>query len=221
MQKLVEGVHTFQQKIFRSYQEFFTRLANGQSPEALFITCSDSRIDPNLLTQTRPGDLFIVRNAGNIVPAFGAVYCGEAATIEYALTILGVRDIVVCGHSDCGAMKALVDPNSCAELPALMKWLEHAEATRRILSFKYPDLDGLERLETAIQENVLVQLEHVRTHPAVAAALARRTVHLHGWIYRIDTGEVFAYDPGTEQFEPIAGAPQGKRLQHEPAHLAP
>jgi carbonic anhydrase len=115
-------------------------------------------------------------------------------------------------------MKALVDPNCCAELPALMKWLEHAEATRRILRFKYADLDGRARLETAIQENVLVQLEHVRTQPAVAAALARRAVHLHGWIYRIETGEVFAYDPNTGQFEPIVGAPRGAQ---EPARLAP
>jgi carbonic anhydrase len=210
MQKLVDGVHSFQAKVFRPYQDFFTRLANGQSPEALFITCSDSRIDPNLLTQTRPGDLFIVRNAGNIVPPYGAVHGGEAATIEYAVTVLGVRDIVICGHSDCGAMRALVDPDSCVELPALRKWLEHAETTQRILRTKYSGLAGSERLETAIQENVLAQLEHLRTHPAVAAALARREIHLHGWIYRIDSGDVFAFDPVTGQFEPIVGGPRGQ-----------
>ncbi|PCC72150.1 carbonic anhydrase [Nannocystis exedens] len=204
MQKLVEGIHHFQDRIFRPYQEFFARLATGQSPEALFITCSDSRIDPNLLTQTAPGELFIARNAGNIVPPYGAVHGGEAATIEYAVAVLKVRDLIVCGHSDCGAMKALVDPHGCSGLPAVAKWLEHAEATRRILATSYPELKRPEELlEAAVQENVLVQLEHLRTHPSVAAALARGELHLHAWIYQIDAGAVFAYDPAREQFEPL------------------
>ena len=110
MQKLVNGVHHFQQNIFSSQRELFERLANGQNPETLFITCSDSRIDPNLLTQTDPGELFILRNAGNIVPAYGAANGGEAATIEYAVAVLGVKDIIICGHSQCGAMKGLLQP---------------------------------------------------------------------------------------------------------------
>src|SRR5947209_1011259 len=110
MQKLVEGVHHFQANIFSPQRELFERLADGQSPVALFITCSDSRINPNLLTQTEPGELFILRNAGNLVPPYGAGPGGEAATVEFATAALGIRDIIVCGHSHCGAMRALLAP---------------------------------------------------------------------------------------------------------------
>ena len=218
MQKLVRGVHEFQRHVFRSQEEFFARLAHGQRPEALFVTCSDSRINPNLLTQTAPGDLFILRNAGNIVPAYGTHYGGEAATIEYAIAVLRIRDIIVCGHSDCGAMKALVDPASVADLPAVRRWLEHAETTRRILKEKYADLSPTSFLEAAVQENVLVQLENLRTHPFVAAALAKKELHLHGWIYRLATGEVLAYEPDREQFVPLARceeAPPDLRQPHD------
>lgn len=133
MQKLVEGIHQFQQNIFTSQESLFQRLMRGQQPLALFITCSDSRIDPSLLTQTEPGELFIMRNAGNIVPSYGAVQGGEAATIEYAVSVLGVRDVIICGHSHCGAMGALLQPEQTAELPAVRDWLRHAEATSRIM----------------------------------------------------------------------------------------
>ena len=119
MQKLVNGIHEFQEKYFTSHKSLFERLAQGQQPLALFITCSDSRIDPNLLTQTQPGELFIMRNAGNIVPPYGAVLGGEAATIEYALSVLKVNDIIVCGHSHCGAMNGLLHPDQVSELPAV------------------------------------------------------------------------------------------------------
>lgn len=220
MQKLVRGVHDFQRNVFRSQEEFFSRLARGQSPEALFVTCSDSRINPNLLTQTPPGDLFILRNAGNLVPPYGALFGGEAATIEYAVAALGIRDVIVCGHSDCGAMKALVDPVAASEMPAVRRWLDHAETTRRILKEKYGDLASDRRalVEAAVQENVLVQLENLRTHPAIAAALAKRELHLHGWVYRLDTGDVLAYDPAREQFVPLVArdsAPRKSRRRHD------
>jgi carbonic anhydrase len=204
MQRLVTGVHQFQRQVFSSQKTLFKRLAQGQKPLALFITCSDSRICPNTLTQTKPGELFILRVAGNIVPPYGAVAGGEAATIEYAVAVLQVRDIVLCGHSHCGAMNALIEGQGLDNLPAVKKFLQHAESTRRIVTENYEhEMDAAKRLTLTIQENVLVQLENLRTHPAVAAALARKSLTLHGWVYQFETGRVFAYSPQKEQFLPI------------------
>ncbi len=203
MQKLVKGIHHFQDQIFSSKREMFERLHHGQQPDALFITCADSRINPNLITHTEPGELFILRNAGNIVPPHGAGTCGEAATIEYAVAVLGVRDIIVCGHSQCGAMHALLAPEKVADLPSVSGWLSHAEATRNILKENYAHLDDEAKANVAIQENVLVQLENLKTLPSVASALARGAINLHGWVYKIQTGEVFAFDPEKGQFTPI------------------
>jgi len=204
MQKLIEGIHHFQSQDFAPLQGLFEQLAKGQSPETLFITCSDSRIDPNLLTRSKPGDLFILRNAGNIVPPHGAANGGEAATIEFAVAGLGVKDIIICGHSHCGAMQGLLEPQLLATLPTVAAWLSHAETTRRIIRENYGHLDG-ERLTIAtVEENVLVQLENLRTHPAVASRLVRGDLCLHGWVYKIQTGQVFALDVTAGQFVPIA-----------------
>ncbi len=200
MQKLIHGLHQFQSRVFASHRDLFERLAHGQKPEALFITCSDSRVVPHLLMQAKPGDLFKLRNAGNIIPPYGAVSGGEEATIEYALTALGVRDIIVCGHSDCGAMSGLLHPEALTEMPAVSRWLNHAEATRRIVRENYKHLEGRELLNAAIQENVIVQIENLRTHPAVATRLSRGDLNLHGWMYQIETGKVFVYDPEQGQF---------------------
>jgi carbonic anhydrase len=215
MQKLIEGIHHFQATIFGNNRELFERLCEGQHPEALFITCSDSRINPNLLTQTDPGELFILRNAGNLVPPHGAANGGEGATIEFAVAGLGITDIILCGHSHCGAMKALLHPELAAELPAVAAWLQHAEATRRIIKEKYRDVTGDRLLMTAIEENVLVQLENLRTHPSVAAGLARGTLKLHGWVYKIETGQVFSYDPRQGQFVALTEAPTGPAVPVE------
>ena len=212
MQKLIQGIHKFRSENFRPLQNLFEQLSQGQHPETLFITCSDSRIDPNLLTRSQPGDLFILRNAGNIVPPHGAANGGEAATIEFAVAALGVKDIILCGHSHCGAMKGLLQPEMVAALPAVSSWLSHAETTRRIVQDNYGHLDG-DRLVTAtVEENVLVQLENLRTLPAVASRLVKGDLHLHGWVYKIETGEVFAYDSTTGQFVPVAQYqyPQGE-----------
>ncbi|MCC7529494.1 MAG: carbonic anhydrase [Candidatus Melainabacteria bacterium] len=208
MQKLISGLHHFQTRVFQTHQELFERLAQGQNPEALFITCSDSRINPNLITQTNPGDLFILRNAGNIIPPHGAANGGEGATIEFAIAALGVKDIIVCGHSLCGAVKGLLHPELIEKLPSVISWLSHAEATRSIINENYGHLELTEeqRLSVAIQENVLVQLENLKTHPAVAARLARGELNLHGWTYKIETGEVFSYDSNTGQFAAIKEA---------------
>ena len=200
MQKLIQGIHHFQNKLFGSQRRFFEDLAQGQTPEALFITCSDSRINPNLLTQTEPGELFILRNAGNLVPRYDEFLGGEAATIEFAVAGLGVKDIIVCGHSHCGAMKALVDPSSIAHLPALNHWLTHAEPTREVIQERYTDRPEGALLTATIQENVLAQMENLLTHPVVANAMAEDRLKLHGWVYKIETGEVFAYEPTSGQF---------------------
>jgi carbonic anhydrase len=204
MEKLIRGIHAFQTDYFRDQQALFAQLARHQAPETLFITCADSRIVPNLLTQTEPGELFILRNAGNIVPPHGAARGGEGATVEYAVAVLGVKDIIVCGHSQCGAMKGLLDPRSTESLPAVHEWLGHAAATRRIVTENYADVTDPEaRLTACIKENVLVQLENLRTLPSVAARLARGDLHLHAWVYEIESGQVFAYDPSDRAFHPI------------------
>ena len=207
MQNLVRGIHQFQNGVFSSKQRLFEGLVDGQHPLALFITCSDSRINPNLLTQTEPGELFILRNAGNIVPPYGAVEGGEAATIEYAVSVLGVKDIVICGHSHCGAMGGLLDQPQLEKLPAVRSWLSHAESTHRIIEENYSHItDPTARLTATVEENVLVQLENLRTHPTVAAALGRQALNLHGWVYKFETGQVFGYDPRDGQFVSIEGS---------------
>jgi carbonic anhydrase len=204
MQRLIEGIHDFQVNHFRPLKGLFQQLAHGQAPETLFITCSDSRIDPSLLTRSQPGDLFILRNAGNIIPAHGNDIGGEAATIEFAVAGLGVKDVIVCGHSHCGAMKGLLEPDYVAELPAVAAWLSHAETTRRIMRDNYGHLAGEQLLTATVEENVLVQLEHLRTLPAVASRLVRGDLHLHGWVYKIETGEVFGFDSAARQFVSLA-----------------
>lgn len=204
MLKLVEGVHAFQKDIFAGQKELFARLARGQSPTTLFITCSDSRISPNLLTQTAPGELFILRNAGNLVPSWSDAGGAEAAAIEFALVGLGVQEIVICGHSHCGAVKGLLNPASLEQMPSVRTWLKHAESTRRVVLENYPQLEGEDLLNVAIQENVLGQIEHLRTHPAVASRLAAGKVRLHGWVYKLETGEVFAFEPDKRQFLPLS-----------------
>ncbi len=193
MQKIFRGVQHFRQSVFGERRELFQRLASGQQPEALFITCSDSRINPNLVTQTEPGDLFILRNAGNLIPAHGHGG-GEAATIEYALSILGVQDIVVCGHSNCGAMAALLQPGATRDLPEVERWLGHAAATRSIIEQNHATLEPAERVLAAAQENVLVQLNNLRTHPTVAASLSTGRLRLHGWVYKFEEGEILNFD---------------------------
>jgi len=207
MKTLIEGVRKFQSEVFAGQKELFSRLAHGQHPRALFITCSDSRIDPCLLTQTHPGDLFILRNAGNIVPSYGAQVGGTTSTIEYAVGVLGVKNIIVCGHTDCGVAKGILDPALAADLPALREWLMQAEATRRIIQEIHSHLKGDELLEAAIRENVRVQLAHLRTHPLIAAKLRRGTVELHGWVYSIPTGQVWTFDESRDQFVSLSQAP--------------
>jgi carbonic anhydrase len=203
MQRILEGVSKFQREVFPAKKRRFEELANGQDPEVLFITCADSRIDPNLLTQLGPGELFICRNAGNIVPPYGEVHGGVSATIEYAVSVLNVKDIVVCGHTDCGAMKGILHPESVAELPAVRSWLNYGEVARRMVKENHPNVAEDAALEILTQENVVAQLDHLRTHPSVAARLARGRITLHAWVYHIHTGHVDIFDAHRGGFVPI------------------
>lgn len=205
MQKLVSGLHKFQSEVFGSHEALFKQLSTGQSPEALFITCSDSRISPNLLTQTNPGDLFILRNAGNLVPPYGDGNSAEAATIEFAVAGLGVKHVIVCGHTLCGAMKGLLDLDSLSGMPAVRSWLGHAEATRRVIEDNYANLDADAKLTATTEENVLAQVENLRTHPAVRSAMARGALALYAWVYKIETGEVFQFEHERGQFSVLDG----------------
>lgn len=205
MQKLVQGIHQFQTQVFRSHQALFEELeTHGQTPETLFITCSDSRINPNLITQTQPGELFILRNVGNLVPPYES-RGSTAAGIEFAVASLQVKDIIICGHSNCGAMKALLEPEQLEGMPATRAWLSHARKTEQIMWQSYGHLHGDALLHATVEENVLVQVENLRSHPAVAKAVATGQLHLHAWVYKIQTGEVFAFDPGTGQYTSVTG----------------
>ncbi|MFP5271733.1 carbonic anhydrase [Coleofasciculus sp.] len=194
MRKLLKGVHNFQTHYFTSHRELFERLCEGQHPRILFITCSDSRIDPNLITQTEPGELFIIRNVGNIIPPYGATAGGEGAAIEYAVEALGVKHIIVCGHSHCGAMKGLLQLGNLTEkMPLVHDWLKYAESTRRIIQENYQDSEGEDILNATIEENVLTQIENLKTYPSIHAKLYQGLINIHAWVYKIETGGVYVY----------------------------
>jgi carbonic anhydrase len=194
MRKLLKGVHQFQTNYFSTHKEMFEKLSLGQHPRILFITCSDSRIDPNLITQTEPGELFIIRNVGNIIPPYGATTGAEGAAIEYAIEALGIRHIIVCGHSHCGAIKGLLQLGNLTEqMPLVYDWLKYAEATRRIIKENYQDYEGEQLLNAAIEENVITQIENLRTYPAVHSKLYKGQLDIHAWVYKIESGGVFVY----------------------------
>lgn len=211
MEHLLSGIHQFHTNVFKNERSFFTNLATGQHPSALFIGCSDSRVDPSIITQANLGELFVLRNAGNIVPCHGASNGGEAATIEYAVAALNVKDIIVCGHSGCGAIQAMLNPPSLDKLPHVRTWLTHAEATRQIVSENYSNFTGKQLLDIAVREHVLVQIENLQTHPAVAVKLQRGELTLHAWIYRMDKGEVLAYSSEDNGFASLT------QLDHDEA----
>jgi carbonic anhydrase len=200
MQKLVKGIHSFQRGFFASHRELFKQLAEaGQQPETLFITCSDSRVDPNLITNSQPGELFIVRNVGNVVPTRD-LPGGTAAAIQYAVEVLNVQNIILCGHTQCGALKAILDPESVTHLEYVSRWVKSTISVKKVIEDKYAHLEGEAKLTAAIQENVLAQIEHLREYPFVAERMDAGKLHVNGWIFDVGRGEVFDYDPEYGEF---------------------
>ena len=201
MEKLISGILKFKTENFNKDKDLFKTLAKGQSPEVLFITCSDSRIDPNLITQTKPGELFIARNAGNFVPAHFTQSTGDMdATLEYATSVLNVRHVVVCGHTDCGAIKGAMNPESVKHLPHVSNWLSNgAAAVARVRARNNGELGPAQMLEL-IEENVVQQLRHLETHPSVTAKMATGALHLHGWVYDIGEGQIYCYEASRNSF---------------------
>jgi carbonic anhydrase len=197
---LGQGVERFRSHVFPTRRALFQRLAASQAPKALFLTCADSRIVPQLITHAGPGELFVERNPGNIVPVYEEVAVGVSASIEYAVTALGTRHVIICGHSDCGAVHGLLHPAKLNDMPATKRWLRHgAEATRRLQCDGGP-ADEASLLDRLTRLNVVVQMENLRTHPSVQAAQEKGALQIHGWVYDIGTGTVQAYDSVTGAF---------------------
>lgn len=215
MPHFAAGVVRFQNEVYPKKKELFEKLSHGQSPEALFITCSDSRIETAMITQTDPGELFICRNAGNIVPPHTNHTGGMTASIEFAVSALEVPHIVVCGHTECGAMKGAMNPEGLGGLPHVKEWLGYAKAAVDVVNEIAPDAGPDERMRLLLEQNVILQLTHLKTHPSVAAKLAKGRLKLHGWVYDIKTGDVHAYDEAENKFVPVED-----RYAEEMARLA-
>jgi carbonic anhydrase len=203
MRRIQAGVNRFRTKIFPRKRALYERLAEKQVPFALFLTCGDSRIDPLILTGTDPGQIFVERTPGNIVPLYDeTASVGVSASIEYAITVLGVRDVIVCGHSACGAMKALLHREELKKTPATARWLKYAEHAMETLERDHCELQGASRLKKLTQLNVVEQMAHLHTHPSVEQRSAAGKVRIHGWFYEIHKGIVERYDFDTREFKP-------------------
>lgn len=204
MQQLIKGYRHFLADVFPTRRAHYKLLAERQSPDVLFITCSDSRVVPDLVLQTEPGDLFITRNAGNVVPAESHNSDdGVAATIEYAVEVIRVRHIILCGHSDCGALKAALDKVALEKLPKAKLWLSHVEDAFKYRQPLNPSDGPQAELASLIRGNVIAQLHNLKTQPSVIHALSESRLQLHGWYYDILTGRVERYDEETTRFYPL------------------
>jgi carbonic anhydrase len=205
LQELKVGIRRFRTEVYPKNEETYIKaVSEPQTPHALFITCADSRIDPELITQSGPGDLFVTRNVGNLVPAYGEMMGGVSAVIEYAVMALKVQHVVVCGHSDCGAMKGLLNPESLEKMPTVRSWLKNAHAALSVAdSLAEPNEKPSTLMRRLTEENVLLQLQHLRTHPSVAGAMAREELTISGWVYDIGKGEVRISEDGGRVFRPV------------------
>jgi len=206
MKPFIQGAMKFQADVFPGMSGLFKKLATTQNPSTLFIACADSRVVPELLTQQQPGDVFVIRNAGNIVPSYTSEPGGVTASVEYAVGVLGVTDIVVCGHSDCGAMTAIAKCKCLDHLPAVAGWLRHADAAK-VVNEAHTHITPEAKVSAMVHANVVAQLTNIRTHPTVALALEQGKVTLHGWVYDIETGDINALDGTTNQFVNLAHHP--------------
>jgi carbonic anhydrase len=213
--RLLWGVRKFRREIFPGKQSVYEQsVREGQQPHTLFITCADSRIDPELLTQSGPGEIFVTRNIGNLVPAYGEMVGGVSAVIEYAVTAIGVSQVVICGHTDCGAMKALLHPEKVSSMPTVKTWLRNAEAASSVVNAQHgADAADETKLTALIEQNVVLQMNHARTHPSIAGRLAKRALAIRGWVYDIANGTVRVYDENRGEFHVVNDEPE----QAEPA----
>ena len=228
MDRIIDGISRFKAEVFPRERPVYEGLArDGQKPQALVISCSDSRVVPEIVTGSGPGDLFVTRNAGNIVPPYSdTADGGVTSAIEYAVVGLGVEHIVVCGHTDCGAMKALLHPETLAEMPTVAKWLGHCRCSIGVFREAHDDLSDKEAARVLAMENVAAQLTHLRTHPCVASRVATGALTLHGWVFEIETGTLLALDGASGAFSPIGAKdalpvalPRGRRAVHAAPRL--
>jgi carbonic anhydrase len=205
LKQIVDGFKHFRHDVFPQQEELFKKLATAQHPRAMFITCADSRIVPELITQSSPGDLFVTRNVGNVVPPYGPMNGGVSTAIE-------------CGHSDCGAMRAVLNPDTLEKMPTVKAWLRHAEVAKTVVQDNCNCTGEHETMHVLTEENVIAQLQHLRTHPSVASKLASGQLFIHGWVYDIETSEIRAYDAEQDCFlaldgdhpVPMASIPRGR-----------
>jgi carbonic anhydrase len=212
LEQLKNGVRRFRSEIYPAQAEVFAQAATEpQRPHTLFITCADSRIDPNALTSTGPGEVFVTRNIGNMIPAYGEMLGGVSAVIEFAVTALGVRHAVICGHTDCGAMKALLDPSSTAKMPSVRNWLKNAQTALAVANTLHEHdvpTSGQAHAERPLvdvltEQNVLLQIQHLKTHPSIATAMTLGDLTISGWIYDIASGTVSIAENNNPTFAPL------------------
>lgn len=203
MKEVIKGYLKFQRDVFPARRELFRQLASSQTPHTLFISCSDSRLVPELVTQCEPGELFVIRNAGNIVPSFGPEPGGVSATVEYAVAVLGVSDVIICGHSDCGAMTAVATCKCLDHLPAVSNWLRYADSAK-LVNESLVHESVSENVDSMVRENVIAQLNNIRTHPSVSLAITQGKLKLHGWVYDIGSGGILELDESSRKFSPLA-----------------
>jgi carbonic anhydrase len=205
LEGLKAGLRRFRTEVYPENEATYLKaVSEPQTPLALFVACADSRIDPEKITQSSPGDLFVLRNIGNMVPAYGEMLGGVSAVVEYAVSALKVQHIVVCGHTDCGAMAALVHPEAMAGMPAVKNWMNNAAAALSVAkSLAEADEKPSVLKRRLTEENVLLQLQHLRTHPSVAGAMAREELTMSGWVYDIGKGEVRISEDGGRVFRPV------------------
>lgn len=211
LEQLKNGVRRFRSEIYPQQAELFAQAASEpQRPHTLFIACADSRIDPNAITSSGPGEVFALRNIGNLVPAYGEMLGGVSAVIEFAVSALGVRHVVVCGHTDCGAMKALLDPGSMVKMPSVRNWLTNAHAARMVAETiherEVEERSSRPLIDVLTEQNVLLQIQHLKTHPSVAGAMAMGELTVSGWIYAIGTGDVYIAEDGERTFTLVTPA---------------
>jgi len=205
VKKLIRGIIEFRKNVLDEYRETFAKLALGQSPDTLFIACSDSRVVPNLFASTNPGDLFVVRNIGNIIPPFIGTHHENfdesiAAAIEFAVLILKVSYIIVCGHSECGAMQALMRSKPNNETPHLEHWLQHAKTALNPLQDYPPSSSKIAPHNHLSQINILQQIAHLKTYPSVKQRLEDKTLSIYGWWFDIAHADVYAYENDLKKF---------------------